>query len=116
MYSSVPPSLAALDQLLRNSRFGFLETVTITIIISSGCGEHKEPACALILPTHTGPMEIDTPPLTAALWVATIQQPFYSVTFPRKSFRAEKSRTAPIKGTKTHPAFASGTAEMCGSP
>jgi hypothetical protein len=40
----------------------------------------------------------------------------YSVAFSRKSFRAEKSRTAPIKGTKTHPAFASGTAEMRGSP
>ena len=44
-------------------RFGFLETVTITIIISSRCGEHKEPECAMILPTHTGLVEIDTPSL-----------------------------------------------------
>ena len=44
-------------------RFRFLETVTITIIISSRCGEHKEPECAMILPTHTGLVEIDTPSL-----------------------------------------------------
>ena len=53
-----------LGQLLHNSRFGFLETVTITIIISSRCGEHKEPACAMILPTHTSPVEIEIPSLT----------------------------------------------------
>ena len=26
--------------------------------------EHKEPECAMILPTHAGPVEIDTPSLT----------------------------------------------------
>ena len=39
---------------------------------------------------------------------------FYSATFPRKRCRAEKSRTAPKKVNKTHPAFASGTSEMRG--
>jgi hypothetical protein len=32
---------------------------------------------------------------------------FYLVAFARKSRLAEKSRTAPKKGTKTHAAFAS---------
>jgi hypothetical protein len=50
------------------------------------------------------------------LQVATIQQRrFYSVAFPRKSCRAEKSRTIPKKGINTHPAFASGTAETGGA-
>jgi len=39
----------------------------------------------------------------------------YLVAFPRKSCRAEKSRTIPKKGINTHPAFASGTAETGGS-
>jgi hypothetical protein len=50
------------------------------------------------------------------LQVAKIQQRrFYSVAFPRRSWRAEKSRTMPKKGINTHPAFASGTAETGGS-
>jgi hypothetical protein len=47
------------------------------------------------------------------LHAAAIQQRFYSVPFARKSCLAEKSRTAPKKGTKTHPAFASGTTRTC---
>jgi len=49
----------------------------------------------------------------AKLQAAAIQQRFYSVAFVLKSCLAEKSRTAPKKGTKTHPAFASGTTGTC---
>jgi hypothetical protein len=40
---------------------------------------------------------------------------FYSVAFLGKRCRAEKNKTAPTKGHKTHPAFASGTVEIRGS-
>jgi hypothetical protein len=56
--------------------------------------------------------------LTAKTAICRSQQfnsRFYSVAFPRKSWRAEKSRTIPKKGINTHPAFASGTAETGGS-
>jgi hypothetical protein len=50
------------------------------------------------------------------LQAAAIQQRFYSAPFAPKSCFAEKSRTAPKKGTKTQPALASGTTGMCLSP
>jgi hypothetical protein len=56
--------------------------------------------------------------LTAKTAICRLQQfnsRFYSVAFPRKSWRAEKSRTIPKKGINTHPAFASGTGETGGA-